>query len=289
MEKDRSQQVTSDDGGDMAAPSGEHRRGRLLLISIASAVVLAGAGVVVALIVLGGGAEPVDVEEVRRPTGSTEPPEAAVLRPPQGVYIYEGGGTDQLSTPPKEQAEGPSMPATVTHRADGCWTFRIDYSTNHWQSWDYCPREGNLDESGGTSYQRWDFTVFAQESTSTFVCESAVTIRVDQEPGDTWEQSCRGTSTGTEGEALSAGPYSFVGSEDVEVGGDTVSAHHYHRERTMSGAQSGTEVSEVWFSAETGMPLRNERTIEVRTDTIIGEVTYTEEAEFHLTSLVPEG
>jgi hypothetical protein len=287
MEKDRFPQATSDDDGDMAAPSGERRRGRLLLIGIASAVVVVVAGVVVALIVLGGGAEPVDVEEVRRPTGSTEPPEAAVLRPPQGVYLYEGGGTDQLSTPPKEQAEGPSMPATVTHRDDGCWTFRIDYSTNHWQSWDYCSGEGDLDESGGSSYQRWDFTVFVQETTSTFVCDSAVTIDAEQAPGDTWEQSCSGTSTGTEGEALSAGSCTFVGREDVQVGGDTVPAYRYHRERTMSGAQTGTEVSEVWFAAETGMPLRNERHIEVRTDTVIGEVTYTEDADFLLTSLEP--
>ena len=107
MEKDRFPQATSDDDGDMAAPSGERRRGRLLLIGIASAVVVVVAGVVVALIVLGGGAEPVDVEEVRRPTGSTEPPEAAVLRPPQGVYLYEGGGTDQLSTPPRSRPKAP--------------------------------------------------------------------------------------------------------------------------------------------------------------------------------------
>jgi hypothetical protein len=259
------------------------------VLAVAIVVVLVAGVAVLSLVVLGGGAEPVAVEDVERPTGTVEPAAPAELRPPQGVYLYEGGGSDRLSTPPKEQAEGPSMPATVAHREDGCWTFRIDYSTNHWQSWDYCPHQGSLDEAGGTSYQRWDFTVFVQETTSTFVCDSAVTIRVDQEPGDTWEQSCSGASTGTEGEALSAGPYTFVGPEDVEVGGDTVPAYRYHRERTMSGAQSGTEVSEVWFSAQTGMPLRNERTIEVRTDTVIGEVTYTEEAEFHLSSLEPEG
>jgi hypothetical protein len=275
------------DDGDTAAAGSRSRRKRLLVGGIVAAVVVAG-GAIVATLVLSGGADPVAVEDVERPTGSAVPAAPAELRPAQGVYLYEGSGTDRLSTPPKEQAQGPSMPATVTHRDDGCWTFRIDYSTNHWQAWHYCPRDGGLEEVGGTSYQRWDFTVFAQETTSTFVCDPAVTIRVDQQPGDTWEQSCGGTSTGTEGEALSAGPYTFVGPENVEVGGAAVQALRYRRERTMSGAQKGTERSEVWFSAENGMPLRNERAIEVRTDTVIGQVTYTEEAQFHLSSLEPE-
>ena len=56
----------------------------------------------------------------------------------------------------------------------------------------------------------------------------------------------------------------------------------------MSGGQDGTEQADVWFAAADGLPLRNERRIEVRTDTIIGETTYTEDAEFELQSIEPE-
>jgi len=244
---------------------------------------------IVAVLWVRGTARPVTLKETRKPTGSTLPAAPAVLRPPQGVYLYSGSGTDSLDKPPKDQAEGPDMPATVTHRADGCWTFRIDYSTNHWQSWDYCPRHGDLDEAGGTSYQKWDFGVLVNETTSTFVCDSAVTIKAAQKPGDTWTQSCTGTSTGTEGKALSTGPYRYVGPDTVDVGGQQVRAYRYHRERTMSGAQTGTEASDVWFSADTGMPLRNERKIEAKSSTIIGDVGYTEVANFHLTGLQPKG
>lgn len=265
-----------------------HARGRGGLIAGAVVLaVLAAGGAVFAVLWSRGGAGPVPLEESRRPTGSTMPSAPAVLRPPQGLYLYRGSGSDRLDAPPKEQAEGPDMPATVTHRPDGCWTFRIDYSTNHWQSWDYCPRQGGLEEIGGSTYQKWDFVVFVSESTSTFVCDPAVTIKADQQPGDTWEQSCTGTGATSDGAVLTAGPYTFVGPEAVDVGSESVPAYRYHRERTMSGAQTGTERSDVWFSAATGMPLRNQRRLEVRTSSIIGEVAYTEDAEFALTSTEP--
>lgn len=259
----------------------------MLGVIIAVAVALA---VIVGMVVWGGSSgREVTPEEAGERLGSVTsiPAERGVLRPEQGVYRYRGSGTDALSTPPKEQTEGPDMPATVTHRAGGCWTFRIDYHSNHWQSWDYCASDGLLDEQGGSTYQRWDFGVFANETTSTFACDSSVTIRLDAEPGDEWTQTCHSEPTDDPAASKSAGPYRFVGPETLTIGGEPVEALHYHRERTMSGGQRGDEQSDVWFATVDGLPLRNERRIEVRTDTIIGETTYTEVAEFELQSVDP--
>mgnify|MGYP000358957552 CR=1 FL=1 len=285
MGEERPEDTAVRQGGDVPGPERPRRRRRLIALGVVLAVVAVG-GTVVAVRWVRGTARPVSLEDAHRPTGSTLPANPTVLRPPQGVYRYTGSGTDSLDKPPKSQAEGPEMPATVTHHADGCWTFRIDYSTNHWQSWDYCPHDGGLDERGGTTYQKWDFGVFVNESTSTFTCD-APTIEPDQEPGDTWQQSCTGTTTGSEGVARTVGPYRCLGPETLDIGGQEVEAYRYHRERTSSGSQSGGERSDVWFSAETGMPLRNERRVEARTSTIIGDVSYTEQAEFLLTSLRP--
>lgn len=262
-----------------------HHRGRWVLIGVSALVVVL--AVVVAVRWVQGRAEPVDPEDVASPTGSTLPSEQAVLRPPQGVYVYEGDGTDRLDKPPMSQAQGPTMPASVTHEDDGCWTFRIDYSTNHWQTWRYCPRDGGLDEAGGQTFQRWDFGAFANESTSTFECDDSPTIRADQQPGDEWTQSCAGSTTAVEGTTLSEGPYRFVGTETLDIGGEQVRAHRYHRDRTNSGNQDGSESTDAWFSADTGMPLRNVRRLEAVSDTLIGKVRYTEDGEFQLTSLVP--
>ena len=131
------------------------------------------------------------------------------------------------------------MPATVTHRSDGCWTFRIDYSSQHWQTWIYCPRDGGLVELGGQTFERWDFVFTKYDSTSTFTCDPpSVAIRAAMHSGDHWTQTCRGTSSGTKGVGVTSGPYTFVGDDTVTVGGTAVAAYHFHQERTLSGSQT---------------------------------------------------
>jgi len=244
-------------------------------------------GALVAVRWIRGGARTVMVADVDAPSGPTVPANPTVLRPPQGVYLYRGSGTDKLDKPPKEQSQGPTMPGTVAQQSNGCWSFRIEYSTNHWQSWEYCPAKGGLDEAGGSSFQRWNFGVMTNETTSTFRCNSP-TIKADQHPGDVWKQRCTGTSTGVHGTTHSDGPYRFIGTETLTIGGQRVRAYHYRRNRTTSGNQTGTERSDIWFSAEAGMPLRNVRRLEATSSTVIGKVHYTEDGEFELTSLRPK-
>lgn len=244
------------------------------------------------MIVWGGstGSEVTLDEASRRLDGdTTAPPTPAVLQPAAGVYRYRGEGTDSLSVPPKEQTQGPDMPATVEHGPNGCWTFRIDFHSNHWQTWEYCADDGRLVEKGGTSFQRWDFGVFAVDTTSTFTCADAVTVRLDAAPGDEWTQTCTGRGDDATGaaETTSTGPYRFVGRDTLNIGGRSVDAVHYRRKRTMSGGQRGTETSDVWFDAADALPLRNERLIQASTDTVIGETTYREEGTFELVELDP--
>ena len=87
-----------------------------------------------------GGAQPVTIEQAKRRLPPGLPVAPGGGRPAPGVYAYRGSGSERLSLPPLSQAEGPTIPGTVQLLADGCWTFRIDYSTNHWQTWTYCRR-----------------------------------------------------------------------------------------------------------------------------------------------------
>ena len=264
------------------------RRRRQLIAATVFGAIAAGA---LAMIVLWNrnDAHQVTLDEARRRLHSTSTEAGGVtapLRPATGVYRYTGSGTDRLDTPPKEQTEGPDMPATVSDEPGGCWRFRIDYSSNHWQSWVYCPTGGGLEERGGQTYQKWDFVVFANESTTTFTCDSSVTIRADQHPGDEWQQSCHDVTKTT---SVSSGTYRFVGDEHLTVDGRSVTAHRYHRDRTMVGDQVGQEHSDVWFAVDSGLPVRNQRTITVKTSTVVGDVTYREDANFQLASLDPTG
>jgi hypothetical protein len=73
----------------------------------------------------------------------------------------------------------------------------------------------------------------------------------------------------------------------IDVGGTPVHALHYHAERTISGSQTGHEVSDFWFSVANGMLVRNERDIRVISPAPapLHSVTYTEHGWFQLEAL----
>jgi hypothetical protein len=175
----------------------------------------------------------------------------------------------------------------VAHLESGCWRFRVDYSTNHWQSWDYCPVGSGLTENAGAFFQRLDLVVTTVDTSSSYTCDPPVdAIRATQRVDDQWIQECRGSSTGSDGEVISSGPYTFVGPELLDIGGAKVAALHYRRLRNLTGGQTGEEDVEVWFDAATGLPLRNQRVITVHSDAL-GGVTYEENGSFELTSVTP--
>jgi hypothetical protein len=237
--------------------------------------------------------QPTDTQPRRSAPGAAapvtdQPTGTELLRPAPGVYRYSGEGTEHLDNPPLTQTQGPVIPGTVTHLEGGCWRLRVDYSTNHWQSWDYCPAGSGLTENAGAFFQRLDLVVAQVDTSSSYTCDPPVdAIRATQRAGDQWMQKCRGTSTGSDGEVTSSGPYTFVGPELLDIGGTEVAALHYHRMRTLTGGQAGTEDVNVWFDTATGLPLRNQRVITVRSSSLIGGVTYEENGRFQLTSMTP--
>jgi hypothetical protein len=284
--------VTESDSLDVAVPERGHRRRPRARIVAATAVVVLIAGVATFIVLLNrGSSRPVSMEEAQRRAGtatSAQSSDTVPLQPAAGVYLYRGEGTERLDKPPLTQTQGPDIPGTVTHLEGGCWRLRVDYSTNHWQSWDYCPAGSGLTENAGEFFQRLDLVVAKVDTSSSYTCDPPVdAIRSTQEAGDEWMQECRGTSTGSDGEVISSGPYTFVGAERLDIGGTDVEALHYHRLRNLTGGQSGTEDVNVWFDAATGLPLRNERVITVHSGALIGGVTYEENGGFQLTSMTP--
>lgn len=274
-------------------PDPGHRRHWPLILAAVAVVVLIAAGATLLVLWNRAESEPVSIEEARdradAAAAENDPSiDTVPLRPAAGIYQYRGEGTEHLDTPPLTQAQGPDIPGTVTHLEGECWRLRVDYSTKHWQSWDYCPSGTGLTETAGAFFQQLDLVVATIDTSSSYTCDPpADAIRPTQSAGDQWTHECRGTSTGTEGEVFSSGPYTFVGPQDLDIAGTTVPALHYRRLRQLSGGQSGTEDTNVWFDSETGLPLRNERTITVHSSSMIGGVTYEEEGSFQLESLEP--
>lgn len=275
---------------DRSGRTARRRRWPWLIGALAVVAALAATGL---WLTLRDNARPVATDEARErlpgDTAGTEPGDSTRLpRPARGVYEYEGSGEESLSTPPLSQSQGPTMPGTVEHLDDGCWSFRIDLSTNHWQEWTFCPEGDDLVEAGGRTWQRWMIGATALTNLSSFECDpGAVVLPGRTTPGQEWTARCTGTNEAAEGTTVSSGPYRFVGEDELEVGDERIRTLRFDKERSMSGAQTGTDRASVWLEATTGLPVRNERRVEVTSTTPIGDTTYTETGSFQLLSTRP--
>lgn len=276
------------------APQHDHRR-RWIVLGVVGVLVVVG-GAVFAKLWSERGAEEASVtdavDEFREGDGTsvtTADTTPDILRPPAGVYTYTGSGTEHLSLLATEQHWGPNLPATVTHGEGDCWTFRIEYSTNHWQEITYCPSATMLVEEGGSTFQSFDFVASTVDDLNEFTCDPPnQIIRFDAAEGDTWDQSCAGHSTSRGTDVTSAGPTTFLGIETLAIGDEEVEAYHYLQERTMSGSQTGSEHVDVWFAVSNGLPLQLEKDVAVESPSPIGAVTYTEQGTYTLSSLEPQ-
>jgi len=218
----------------------------------------------------------VDGEDLARP-----------FTPPEGVYRYEGSGSESLSNPPRTQLEGPLVPGTVTHRPDGCWNFRLDYSTNHWRRWSFCADPDRLVEVGNLVSQRWDFGSFAVENLATMTCDPpGVILEAQMVVGQEWTSECRGGNSQVSGTTISTGRHRLLAIEKLTIGGAEVDASHFRDDRVVSGAQSGTEQFDFWL-AEDGLLLKGVQRISVDSDSPLGKVTYTQESAFTLVRRLP--
>lgn len=218
---------------------------------------------------------------------------AALLQPEAGVYTYAAQGTEQLSLLGTTQAWGDRLPVTVTTGAgptgtEGCWTIRFEFSTNHTQSTTYCPDDRVLEEVAGSTSQTFDFVATQVTDVTEFRCDPpGKLVKLDAEAGDSWKQSCEGSSPERGTAVTSAGTNTFLGVEQVEVGDETVDALHYRVDRTLSGDQNGTESIQYWFHPRTALPLQAVRNVTVASPSPLGDITYTEEGQYRLTSLTP--
>jgi hypothetical protein len=248
-------------------------------------------------LVLGGGAayfelgssraKPVSLEQAQSRLGQAQPSRTDG-RPVPGVYAYRGTGTDHLSTLSLSQTEGPTIPGTVTHEGDSCWTLRLDYSTHHWQTWAYCRHGDGLWQTGGEVWQLWPIgPVNVTNKTSTTCAAGTIAVPAKWTVNETWPSRCTGASSEVKGTMTTVGKVAYLGSAAWTVLGERVPAVHLLVTRTDTGAQTGTERYDMWVRPDTGLPLRLVQDIRVSTNTPIGKSTYTQTGTLSLESLLP--
>lgn len=267
-----------------AVASRRHRR--LWLVVLGFLVLVGGAALFVWLRT--SHEKPVTVKQAQSRLPPSAPAGPGDSRPAPGVYLYKGSGTDHLSLPPLSQRQGPTMPGSVARQGDDCWVLRVDYSTHHWQSWDFCIEGGSLVSTGGQFWQLWPVGPVDMTNLTSLTCTPPrVILAAGAAPGRTWPVDCRGTSSAVKGEMRSTGQYRFVDVVPMTVGSRSVKADHFVETRTDSGSQVGTERYETWLQEGSGLPLRIRQDIRVSTHTPFGSSTYTQTGELTLAGLQP--
>ncbi len=198
-------------------------------------------------------------------SSGTSQPETSELRPPPGVYVYSGTGDERLSFLSTHQSQDGDLPGTVTPGVGGCWTFAIQYNSFHLQTWSRCPSNGRLVERGGTTDQKFNFGILSQSEHSAVTCDPPTTLfDPATAPGARHPVRCTGRSQTTKANMVQRGSVTFVGRTSVVVDGTRVAARHYVQDFRISGDQSGSQHEEAWFAVQNALPLREERTITVR-------------------------
>ena len=269
-----------------------HRRPVLFALALTALVVVVAGGVLFGWRWTHSGAHELSSDEALRRLGSTTTlpaTSAGEIRPAPGVYPYVGSGTERVSRPPKSQSEGPGIPGTVTWSPSGCWEFRLDYSSNHWQSTTYCQRGGALVNTGRSGWYRWDFVVVVVTDTARYSCEPAgVAVPAVPRPGARYPFTCTGGN-----EQINTGPVTMsgwtevIGSEPVTVAGRAVPAVHVREELTITGGQTGTNRADTWYATADGLPLRSTWTTDVNSPSPVGTTNMSAGGTWALSSLTP--
>jgi len=272
-----------------AAPPLRHRR---RWIAAACALVLLAGGGTFAGLWIGNGAHqvPISVAQHRfHPgnTGTVKGPDP--LRPAQGVYAYTGSGTEHVSFPSKTQYEGPTIPGTVIYKAQDCWSFRLDFSSNHWQSYTYCPKPKGVNLTSRSGWYRWDFVVTVVADTSTYSCRpTEIAIPATLIVGQHHTFSCRGTNNHLAiPPVIMSGYGEYLGTSTVVVQGKGLQAVHIREVASFSGGQTGSNVADTWYETGTYLPLKGTWSTEVHTASPVGMSTMTASGRFGLSALTP--
>jgi len=212
------------------------------------------------------------------------------LQPRPGVYLYSGTGSESLSFLSTHQGQGPTEPGTVTLQPNGCWQFRIDFNSFHYQTWSRCATNGKLTESGGTTGQKFDFVTLAMSERSGVTCDPPfVVAEIGGTPGATSPVRCVGHSQTTKSTFVEVGTSTFVGRDTVAVGDTDVPALHNRETLLLTGGQTGEVHVDIWFAASDGLPLKETHSIHVVSPAPapLNQVTYDELGSWQLQSLSP--
>jgi hypothetical protein len=227
------------------------------------------------------GQTPAPTQAAGRATAAV-PAQAATAQPfappAEGVYAYRTSGRETISMGGASH-DYPERTFATARRQGGCrWEVRHELLKEHVERAVLCSEPGQvLDIENST-----DIVFFGQKNSSTFRCEPPQLLaRAGDQPGASQTTSCRSA------EDQAKVTTTFVGRERLTVGGVTVDAVHIANDGVVSGRATGTSHSDSWLHPDSGLLLKQVRTVSSRANAFGSTVDYHEDASFELERLDP--
>jgi hypothetical protein len=237
--------------------------------------ILATALVAVWAFVLHDGSDPISVEEAVESFASDASPRGGGAGLEPGVYVYATSGGETIDALIGSSHDYPPE-TTITVVRGGCgillrWRPLAGRST----TWELCPENGDVRLAG----YRETHTFFGQTERTDYRCV----------PGSAWLTVERApTRRCTTGETDETSRVEVLTtSEVIDIGGTVAEAVRIRTELTLSGRTTGTGVIDAWLLAD-GLPARLVIQNDNSSESPIGDVSYTEEADLRLLSLEPQ-
>ncbi|MSO60384.1 MAG: hypothetical protein EXQ63_08690 [Ilumatobacteraceae bacterium] len=197
--------------------------------------------------------------------------------PPIGVYTYKTVGHESLDGPLNESHDYPAESA-ITITASDCgfdWRWEVFERRSDTNTW--CWTNSSLTESQSTT----DHIFFNVHDKRTFVCQP-VAVVLPSDPAATSSSTCAGSDT------VNAHTAQVVGTESLRVGNDTVETLIVTATDVTGKKSSGTSVVTLWLRPSDGLIVKMHRVADIKNNSIIGAIRYTEDITLTLSSLTPQ-
>jgi hypothetical protein len=226
------------------------------------------------------------------------------VRPDPGEYLYDATGSMKITlfvgsggagagtclegggTPFGDEPFDSTMQAIVTHREGCCWDLDLRLSDIRKDRHNYCyTADGRVTKTGHSTEQTWPL---GGPTETDFTCPLGDFIVPGMRPPQSWEHFCSGFTTRNPDD-----PYYYTArigclsiNDTVRVGNETRDAYRLYERTSYTVASHGEQSATHWLAPDTGLPLANERSIELVTyvPELDGHVRFVEEGTWTLRS-----
>lgn len=214
-------------------------------------------------------------------------------RPPEGIYVYEVTGYDEVRTPfgsPK-QNYGPTASIAIVYAGADCFEMTFTFRATYKEMLRMCVVGLDYVQSKGTRDQQ--FAVGSAQTTTTCI-PGNVYYTTAPNPVERIHD-CSGDNTDTQSAPSKfrvVGPYRFIADQNIDIKGQLTATRHFKSDGAVSGSQNGTNVADWFFSPIDGAVVRFNRKIDIDYQSPIGKVTYLEEVNMTLVlrpGAIPDG